>query len=108
MTNMVHALSIPHTGMVEQISLYICTTRIRTAFLLRREKMGKVKAWMMDREDRASDRGAADRYYGRQPDPRIWLDNIGGEVVPKKEMSENEIEAYWEGWRNEEDRKDWG
>jgi hypothetical protein len=37
----------------------------------------------------------------------MWLDNIGSDVVPKKEMSENEIEAYWEGWRNEEDRKEW-
>ena len=43
--------------------------------------MGRVKAWMMDREDRAADRGAADRYYGRQPEPHIWLDNIGKNVV---------------------------
>ncbi len=70
--------------------------------------MGKVKAWVMDREDRASDRGAADRYYGRQPDPRIWLDNIGKDVVAEVDMTEGEVEAYFEGWRNEEDRKDWG
>ena len=70
--------------------------------------MGKVKAWMMDREQRASDRGAADRYYGRQPEPHMWLNNLGVNFVAEDKMSENEIEAYWEGWRNEEDRKDWG
>jgi hypothetical protein len=94
--------------MVEQISLYICTTKIRTAFLLRREKMGKVKAWAMDREARASDRGAADRYYGRGPEPHIWLDNLGGNVVAEVDMTVEEVDAYFEGWWNEEDRKDWG
>ena len=70
--------------------------------------MGKVKSWVMDREQRASDRGAADRYYGRQPEPHIWLDNIGKSVVTESNMTEEEKNAYWEGWRNEEDRKDWG
>ena len=70
--------------------------------------MGKVKAWMMDREERAADRGSADRYYGRQPEPHMWLDNLGKQVVPEEDMTESEIEAYFEGWRNEEDRKDWG
>ena len=70
--------------------------------------MGKVKAWMMDREDRAADRGAADRYYGRYPVPHFWKDSLCVDFVTEKEMTEGEIEAYWEGWRNEEDRKDWG
>tara|TARA_Y100001937_G_scaffold13119_1_gene17106 strand:+ start:263 stop:481 length:219 start_codon:yes stop_codon:yes gene_type:complete len=70
--------------------------------------MGRVKDWMMDREQRAADRGSADRYYGRQPVPHMWLDNLGVNFVTEDKMSENEIEAYWEGWRNEEDRKDWG
>ena len=70
--------------------------------------MGKVKSWVMDREERAANRGSMDRYYGRQPEPRIWLDNIGKNVVTKIDMTESEIEAYMEGWLNEEDRKDWG
>tara|TARA_A100001515_G_scaffold70967_1_gene56469 strand:- start:284 stop:550 length:267 start_codon:yes stop_codon:yes gene_type:complete len=70
--------------------------------------MGRVKAWMMDREERAADRGSADRYYGRQPEPHIWLDNIGRNVVAEVDMTEGEVDAYFEGWRNEEDRKDWG
>ena len=62
----------------------------------------------MDREERAANRGSSDRYYGWQPEPRIWLDNIGRNVVTESNMTEEEKNAYWEGWRNEEDRKDWG
>ena len=43
--------------------------------------MGRVKAWAMDREERAADRGSADRYYGREPVPHIWLDNLGRNIV---------------------------
>ena len=70
--------------------------------------MGKVKAWAMDREARAADRGAADRYYGREPVPHIWLDNLGRNIVIEEEMTVEEVDAYFEGWWNEEDRKDWG
>jgi len=70
--------------------------------------MGKVKAWAMDREARAADRGAADRYYGREPVPHIWLDNLGVNFVTEDDMTVEEVDAYFEGWWNEEDRKDWG
>ena len=70
--------------------------------------MGRVKSWVMIREEKAAIRGSADRYYGRYPEPHIWLDTIGRNVVPEEDMTESEIEAYMEGWRNEEDRKDWG
>ena len=70
--------------------------------------MGKVKSWVMDREEKAADRGSADRYYGRKPEPHIWLDNIGRSVVTESNMTESEIKSYMEGWLNEEDRKDWG
>ena len=70
--------------------------------------MSKVKSYVMDREARAAERGAADRYYGRQPVSHMWLDSLGINFANEKQMSTNEIEAYWEGWRNEEDRKDWG
>jgi hypothetical protein len=70
--------------------------------------MGKVKAWAMDREERAADRGAADRYYGREPVPHFWLDNLGVNFVTEEEMTVEEVDAYFEGWWNEEDRKDWG
>ena len=70
--------------------------------------MGRVKSWVMIREEKAAIRGSADRYYGRYPEPHIWLDTVGRNVVPEEDMTESEIEAYMEGWRNEEDRKDWG
>ena len=40
--------------------------------------MGRVKAWIMDREERTLNRGSADRYYGRYPEPHIWLDTSMG------------------------------
>ena len=70
--------------------------------------MGKVKAWAMDREERAANRGSADRYYGREPVPHFWLDNLGVNFVTEEEMTVEEVDAYFEGWWNEEDRKDWG
>ena len=70
--------------------------------------MGKVKAWAMDREERAADRGSADRYYGREPVPHFWLDNLGVNFVTEDDMTVEEVDAYFEGWWNEEDRKDWG
>ena len=70
--------------------------------------MGRVKAWAMDREERAANRGSADRYYGREPVPHFWLDNLGVNFVTEEEMTVEEVDAYFEGWWNEEDRKDWG
>jgi len=70
--------------------------------------MGKVKAMMMDREERALDRGSADAYYGRSGRPHIWLDSLGKQVVEKSRMTEGEIAAYWDGYDSEIDRKDWG
>jgi len=70
--------------------------------------MGKVKAMMMDREERALDRGSADAYYGRSGRPHIWLDGLGKQVIEKSRMTEGEIAAYWEGYDNQIDRKDWG
>jgi hypothetical protein len=70
--------------------------------------MGKVKAMMMDREERALDRGSADAYYGRSGRPHIWLDGLGQQVVEKSRMTQGEIAAYWEGYDNQIDRKEWG
>lgn len=53
---------------------------------------------------RAFDRGAADAYYHRQPNPRIWTDDCG--VDEDFDLSEQEISAYIAGMRQEEDRKE--
>ncbi len=60
-----------------------------------------------DRERRAYSRGSADAYYHRTPNPHIWLDLMGREVVTKENMTEAEIESYWLGYNEEDDRKEW-
>ena len=73
--------------------------------------MAKVKSLYQDqveyREERAYDRGSADAYYGRPLNPHIWLDLMGREVVTKENMTEAEIESYWLGYSEEDDRKEW-
>lgn len=73
---------------------------------------GKVKAMAQDtverREELAYRRGESDYYYFRDPKPHIWLDGIGRDVVNKEEMTEGEIEAYYLGYEEETDRKEWG
>lgn len=73
--------------------------------------MGQVKAMFQDqvehREERAYDRGSADAYYGRPFNPHIWLDLMGRDKVTKENMTEAEIESYWLGYSEEDDRKEW-
>lgn len=73
--------------------------------------MAKVKSLYQDQvEDRerwAYNRGSADAYYGRSGEPHIWLDLMGREVVTKENMTEAEIESYWLGYNEEDDRKEW-
>tara|TARA_B100000902_G_scaffold46610_1_gene53949 strand:+ start:757 stop:927 length:171 start_codon:yes stop_codon:yes gene_type:complete len=55
------------------------------------------------------DRGSADRYYGRKYDPHWWPEGTGkGSRIELKDMSVEEICAYTKGFKEEEDRKDWG
>lgn len=70
--------------------------------------MGRVKAMVMDREERAYDRGSADAYYGRIPLPNLWLDPMGMTVVKKDRMTKSEIGAYYDGYSQQDVRKDWG
>lgn len=73
--------------------------------------MAKVKSIYMDRLEAAADRGAADAYYGRDPAPNMWINFAPRTGIPtvvsREAMSKDEIEAYWEGHDNEQDRKDW-
>jgi hypothetical protein len=70
--------------------------------------MGSVKSMFQDRIEAAQDRGAIDAYYGHSGRPRIVLDPLGKTIVPKENMSKEEIKAYWEGYDNQDDRKDYG
>jgi len=56
------------------------------------------------------DRGGADYYYWRKPDPHKWPEGTGnGERVT--DLTDEERRAYWAGYELAErfgDRKDWG
>jgi hypothetical protein len=61
----------------------------------------------MPRHGSAEDRGSADAYYGRQPEPHYYE---GATMTsPKRtDLTEEENRAYWKGYREQVERKDWG
>lgn len=58
------------------------------------------------------DRGAADSYYGRSFDPHWYPQgSYNGEKIVESEMSDDEVQAYRDGYDYNEtfgDKKDWG
>jgi hypothetical protein len=55
------------------------------------------------------DRGSADSYYRRSPEPHYYRGGTGtSEIVTEAEMTPAEIEAYLAGYRENDDFKDWG
>lgn len=54
------------------------------------------------------DRGRADSYYGRRPNPHKWIDNSDGTRSKVELTDPKEIEAYKAGYRDNDDFKDWG
>jgi hypothetical protein len=61
------------------------------------------------RHGSAYDRGSADAYYGRAPDPHYFVgDTYVTKRVSKEDMTQDEIDTYLRGYNNETDRKDWG
>lgn len=60
----------------------------------------------------AFDRGAADAWYGRGPDPHYWPEgSYNGTMVEKDQMTLNELDAYYAGYYIHDDdpgyRKQW-
>ena len=54
------------------------------------------------------DRGSADAYYGRDFNPHYWPNGTyRGCSVEQDQMTEEEIQAYTEGYTNQKDRKFW-
>jgi hypothetical protein len=63
----------------------------------------------MPRHGSPQDRGSADAYYGRRSEPHYYIEgSILSDKVEKADMTEDEIAAYYYGYANEDDRKDWG
>lgn len=54
------------------------------------------------------DRGAADAYYGRQAIPHYFKGATHSSLeVPESRMTKSEIAAYWAGYHECDDRKDY-
>jgi hypothetical protein len=63
---------------------------------------------MMYKNGSPGDRGSADRYYGRQPQPHYWPSGtLKGYRVEQADMTPEQVAEYWEGYDNETDQKDW-
>ena len=61
------------------------------------------------RHGSAYDRGSADAYYGRAPDPHNYLGaTYTTKRIVKEDMTQDEIDSYLSGYNQETDRKDWG
>ena len=56
------------------------------------------------------DRGAADRWYGREYRPHYHLKLPTGTLIRlgKDQMTSEQVLEYKVGWDTEEGRKDWG
>lgn len=54
------------------------------------------------------DRGSADAYYNRLPKPHYWPNGtLKGYKVTREDMTQEQIDEYYEGYNNQEDRKEW-
>ena len=55
------------------------------------------------------DRGSADSYYHRLPDPHYYkVDSYASDRVEKKDMSDEQRAEYYLGYNEMTARKDWG
>lgn len=56
----------------------------------------------------AYDRGSSDAYYGRSPVPHYYVGNsFSSERISEEDMTQEEISAYYSGYEEEEDRKEY-
>jgi len=57
----------------------------------------------------AYDRGSADAYYHRPPEPHYFTgDTYSSTKIEEVDMSGEEVAAYMAGYNETYDRKDWG
>lgn len=56
------------------------------------------------------DRGSMDKYYGRPFFPHYYTDpRLGyGQRIEKAGMTQDQLQAYADGYKEEDDEKDWG
>lgn len=75
-----------------------------------RDELGKYEKYK--KHGLPFDRGAADAWYARGPEPHYWTEgSYGGEQITKDQMDSEELEAYYAGYYIHEDdpgyRKEW-
>ncbi len=64
---------------------------------------------MNKRHGSPHDRGSADAYYHRPPDPHYYKgDSYASDRVEKKDMSDEQRAEYYLGYNETTARKDWG
>jgi len=65
-----------------------------------------------NRHGGAYDRGSCDAYYWREAEPHYFIGKTSATSartrVEECDMSEEEIAAYYQGYYDQNDRKDWG
>lgn len=55
------------------------------------------------------DRGSADAWYGRQKAPHYFIGaTYKTEIVREELMTNEQIQAYMDGYDQQDERKDWG
>ena len=69
--------------------------------------------WVVAPAGSPSDRGSADRYYGRPPRPHCVRDSSGGYVGLLhgnrcEDLTDQERDEYLRAWDACDDKKDWG
>ena len=63
---------------------------------------------MNKRHGSPHDRGSADAYYHRPPDPHYYKLGRASQRVDKKDMSDEQRAEYYLGYNEMTARKDWG
>ena len=78
-------------------------------FIGEREKSEYSNREVFTRHGGAYDRGSADAYYHRSPNPHYFTgDTYSSTKIEEVDMSEEEIAAYMAGYNETTDMKDWG
>jgi len=78
-------------------------------FIGEREKSEYSNREVFTRHGGAYDRGSADAYYHRSPEPHYYTGNTYSSTkIEEVDMSEEEIAAYMAGYNETTDMKDWG
>lgn len=69
---------------------------------------GKEMKMTLPRHGSAADRGSADAYYGRKPEPHEYVGNSYTSERIDLEPTDPRYREYMDAYESETERKDWG